>query len=527
MDVSTNSHASLSFAKRCLTACDKHHKSCFKQELGNRVLPTRLIDIGNDTNIQPLLVNSTDLDKNSRYLTLSHCWGGHVPIQLLESNVETMKHSIPLHELPQTFQDALHFTKNLGLRYLWIDSLCIIQDSEEDWQKESARMCFVYTNSYCNIAAGAENSSLGLFTSRNPSTLQPITVRMGGMKHRVINSDMWQQQVEEAPLNQRSWVLQERILSPRNLHFSNEIFWECNETTSSESLPAGLPFLIQFRADFKMKAMKGLKIQQDSPENKCSHTEAYQSWQHIIEKYSNSALTVESDKMVAIGGLAERLQSVLNDTYLAGIWGHQLVTQLLWYCRDDSFSAKPKVYIAPSWSWASVNDGICFWNLYHDPEAKSELLISLKSTKIEHETSNTFGQVKSGALCLYGKLFNITSVYKGAQHDYDLIWADCLVCAKLVCAFDDFYDQSKQKHMYGLSILFRHDDGKRQELFGLLLEPSVNVGQFRRVGMFSVNGESLETVKTGLQCFDCKAGDTGLEYIDDGKDGCKYLITLI
>lgn len=441
-----------------------------------------------------------------------------------------MKHSIGLEELPRTFRDALHFTRDLGFRYIWIDSLCIIQDSNADWQQESAQMCHVYAKSYANISASAKNSTIGLFSLRNPRLLQPVTVRAKSIRTRVVDANIWRQQVEDAPLNQRAWVLQERLLSPRNLHFSKEIFWECNEATASETFPDRL-LSLHGTTLFKKIAREGLQISQDLQQNHWLHAarRIHASWKHIVQKYSRSALTFESDNLVAIGGLAQSLQSALNDKYLAEIWQNQLVAQLLWFRKDKSFS-KPKSYIAPSWSWASGNGAVEFWDPFAVQSAQCGPLISLESTNIDYKTSNLFGQVRSGSLCLYGKLFQITFVYNDDDmRDIPLIWADCLVHCCLLCQLDTQLltgNHVQQKHMYGLPLVTNHD-GEPQELYGLLLVSSSIAGQFQRVGTFNVFPEGAVLVKTGIQCFDGKAKDLGLEYIGDGQGGYKYLITLI
>jgi hypothetical protein len=102
------------------------------------------------------------------YLTLSHCWGKDQIFRLLETNIDQLRKAIPTNRLPQTFQQAIALTKRMGHRYIWIDSLCIIQDSEDDWHYESSRMGDVYKNSFCNISAtAAEDGRMGLFFERD------------------------------------------------------------------------------------------------------------------------------------------------------------------------------------------------------------------------------------------------------------------------------------------------------------------------------------------------------------------------
>ncbi|PMD41094.1 HET-domain-containing protein [Hyaloscypha variabilis F] len=182
--------------------------------------------------------------RNIQYTTLSHRWDSDSSSQfkLTRENIVHLCSDIELLSLPQTFVDAIQITRKLGIRYLWIDSLCIIQDDEDDWTHEAALMDRVYMNGLLNIsAAGAEESSQGCFFRRDPSRvdLMSITAPPGRQgSWRIARANFWIQGVEWASLNKRGWVLQERVLSRRVLHFAKEqIFWECRQLRASESLP--------------------------------------------------------------------------------------------------------------------------------------------------------------------------------------------------------------------------------------------------------------------------------------------------
>ena len=138
-----------------------------------------------------------------------------------------MLQAINFSHLPQTFRDAMEVAQRLGIRYLWIDSLCIIQDSVEDWQKESATMSQVYSNGVVNICAVASrNSTEGIFYTRNTVCSRPVHMQVsfeGAVQKRTFcDADLWLEGVDEAPLNRRAWVMQERLLSKRNLCFGTE-----------------------------------------------------------------------------------------------------------------------------------------------------------------------------------------------------------------------------------------------------------------------------------------------------------------
>jgi hypothetical protein len=147
--------------------------------------------------------------------------------------------------MPKTFQDAVLFVRQHGVRYLWIDSLCIIQDSPEDWAFESARMGDVYKHAICNIAAtAAADGSVGCFFERNAILAQPLRVRIESFKglysptnlYDIVPQDFWSHEVADAPLNQRAWVLQEQFVSGRIVHCGkNQLLWECREHVSTST----------------------------------------------------------------------------------------------------------------------------------------------------------------------------------------------------------------------------------------------------------------------------------------------------
>ncbi|GKT40318.1 uncharacterized protein ColSpa_00499 [Colletotrichum spaethianum] len=146
-----------------------------------------------------------------------------------------MVEGIPIEETSQTFRDAFDATRKLNLRYIWIDSLCIIQDSEEDWREQSAQMIQVYSNAFINITAThAPDGQHGCFVERDPATTGPVTVRLewgpNPGTYYMINPEDFQHNVERAPLHKRAWVVQERIMAQRSIHCcKSQLFWECSE----------------------------------------------------------------------------------------------------------------------------------------------------------------------------------------------------------------------------------------------------------------------------------------------------------
>lgn len=143
----------------------------------------------------------------------SHCWGQEQPLRLLSTNTHRLLQRIEWDELPLTFQHAMTVVRHLGIGYLWIDSLCIQQDSVEDWQSEGARMSIIYTSSYCNIAAVDSTSCQGgLFHDRSPRDLEPylVSTKWTGSLQRygMIRENYWSQKLLSKALYGRAWVFQ-------------------------------------------------------------------------------------------------------------------------------------------------------------------------------------------------------------------------------------------------------------------------------------------------------------------------------
>lgn len=158
--------------------------------------------------------------KSHSYTTLSHCWGSIDLIKLTTTSLESFKESLPINQFPKTFTDAIEVNRRLKIRYIWIDSLCIIQEGDEmkDWSHEASLMQKVYSNSICNIsAAGATDGTKGLFFERNLVPKEPIRIKNSRKITRlrlpegkdtqlyyIFDTDHWKNQVEKGPLNKRA-----------------------------------------------------------------------------------------------------------------------------------------------------------------------------------------------------------------------------------------------------------------------------------------------------------------------------------
>ncbi|ORY17667.1 heterokaryon incompatibility protein-domain-containing protein, partial [Clohesyomyces aquaticus] len=321
-----------------------HHDECLDKDL--RPMPTRVLDVGQkDSTIK--LVEARE--RSGTFIALSHCWGGTQGFRTTAETIEHFKSGFDIEEAPATFQDAIIVTRLLGIPYLWIDSLCIIQDDPADWDEESSRMGSVYSFSYLTIAASrAASDSEGFLKPRqhvqhllriNSPELQPADIYLRLKNTRNSYNELQSSGFREAePLDLRAWTLQERWLSKRILDFrTGEVTWWCQKHGKKES------------------------AMEQSSENaslldptKLYSRGSYLGWYSLLEDYTRRSITFVSDIFPALSGLAAMVAQHDKTTYLAGLWWEDMALGLCWHVSSQSSSSRDP-YTAPTWSWASVD----------------------------------------------------------------------------------------------------------------------------------------------------------------------------
>lgn len=207
-----------------LEDCSKHHDHA-NLFLEDPELPTRLLDVRDRTKLR---LHCAEKGERGKYIALSHCWGKAKTFQTTRGNISDLREEVKVDQLPKTFRDAVEVTRELGIHFLWIDSLCIIQNNLDDWIQESKRMESVFASAYCTIAAtSAEDSTKGFLNRQSVKKCVHVS-----------NMDKYfNQDVEKGILNQRAWVFQERALSRRIIHFtSTQTYWECGSVIRAECL---------------------------------------------------------------------------------------------------------------------------------------------------------------------------------------------------------------------------------------------------------------------------------------------------
>lgn len=375
------------------------HKPCRRLVRNPKWYPTRLLDIGVPGDLTwKLHICADDKIISPNYMTLSYRWGSLPCLKLMQSNIDELRQGQFVDELPQTFRDAVRVLRRFSVRYLWIDSLCIMQDSLEDWERESSTMHDVYANSSCNISAIASaDPTGGLFQNHDKDAIQPglVTLNAGAAQKRyhILDDSYWDRQISNTVLNQRGWVFQERLLAPRVLHFAqHQIFWECFSEQKCEAFSLGVPWqksLKSFEAIFKPAPLEQ-SVMSDS---------AFHQWQNLVESYTKCALTVPGDKLVALSGLAHVFQDATGDEYLGGLWKSRLAHSLHWQA-ERPMRASSTTYIAPSWSWACGSGSVKWQELepgYHP-------LMSVLDARSQPASSDCTGRVVGGFLVVKGLL---------------------------------------------------------------------------------------------------------------------------
>ncbi|KAF1949893.1 HET-domain-containing protein [Byssothecium circinans] len=384
---STGSDAAFELATFWLSDCVTNHDKCRDiSPVGHlSFVPTRLIDVSNNAIKLVETANVFKEGDDRSYVSLSHCWGLIHIIRTLKENYEAHLQNIDPALLSKTFREAIHATRKLGQRYVWIDSLCIIQDDKSDWEKEAATMCDVYRNAVFKIAAAhAAGGDTGCFMDRDGLLHFPFVVDMppsgsdpGSTKVHRFQFDSYGREQglggPEPPLYGRAWVLQEQLLSPRMLIYDgSQIRWECASGHGSENSPVGgLSRHIGHQNSIRMGIFNPAEFFHlpETQDEDFSARVQLQNWCYGVMDYTHRGMTQPSDRLVAIDGIAQALRRHTKREYYAGLWSEKLWIGLLWniphtneytpttvgaFDMDRNKHARHKEEIAPSWSWASV-----------------------------------------------------------------------------------------------------------------------------------------------------------------------------
>ena len=360
-------------ANQWLRDCTKH--DCCPMQ-NPEPLPSRVIDVASDSDGD--IVSLVDGRGHfNYYAALSYPWGGRQVGQTTGRNLPVRQHAMDMKSLSSSVQDAIWVTRRLGLRYLWVDAICILQDSEEDKVRELKSMAAIYRQAYVTLlAASSESSSDGFLDNQyfveGSSRVLPFwtkTMVLTSVGVRYNDRSFY----PKGPLDFRAWAFQENLLSSRRLLFTPlTLQYECRRgrVNLGDSLcdpwrvlgaqifispgsiirlpAAGVPLRAR-----KFNVSRLTRRQSAGPEGGL----ILALWQDILQEYTSRSLTFQEDVLPALSAIAEAFQPFVGDQYLAGLWsGSALPVLLIWHATFSTtgrLRPEPTEYLGPSWSWVS------------------------------------------------------------------------------------------------------------------------------------------------------------------------------
>jgi hypothetical protein len=518
----------LSWILEELNQCQRSHRH--NVDDANKFLPSRLIHVGDDA--QGILPHLVIVDYRLRrrapeYVALSYCWGtpaeSATQFKTEQNTLKDRMAGFELDAMTKVMQDAVVTTRKLSIRYLWIDAVCIIQDDNADWERESSTMGDVYRHAYVTICAMASPSCHIGFLERNPPSISvPFQSRVDPVTRGFYNirlfgpsplgqkpyddgefddeDNTFEESVSEQKWARRGWTFQESMLSRRKLYFgSHQLVFSCSHHSTSET-----------GADRLSNGLEHFPVYLGPRHDR---------WLELVEGFGSLDLTYNADRLPAISGMARLMGHGAAD-YYAGHWRQSLLPSLCW-SRDGAVVSAEAVkerilaspgathlYVAPSWSWATRKQAISFLTSPED-DVKSEVdSITCWTTPAGLDP---FGRVKDGLLTVRGKLLPVgspiifddsTKPGPGAMFDYRCVYSRGIRTAWVgldwhVSRRPDDRDGTQLSLLLLLSYLWRLDGSKRRVRLGLgiILHPSSQVpGKYIRVGLF-------KTTEYGLALF--------------------------
>lgn len=361
---STSSDASFHLASSWLKFCLKYHNKCSAHLKQPGFLPSRLLYISAEkSGLHVKLCERNILPSKTQYFTLSYYWGKKEHILLTSQTYNLYNNNIPVGDLPKSVLDAIIITLRLGYNHLWVDRLCIFQDSPEAWSSEAEVMGKIYQNGICNISAAvSDHCDGGCFNTRNPLSNLPCTLPIieahSGLQWAATSSSGG---VGYSPINSRGWVVQESALAPRTLYYnSNIIHWKCVTAECSEISPSFTSSL----PSFNMKCSLNILLD-TSPDT------LYQAWKlnwwSILQVYTRCSLTHADDKWNAISGLSRLVEAHSQKSLIAGHWAEYITEDITWrvdpgyYIENDNGVREPwklPSKVSPTWSWISIHSPV-------------------------------------------------------------------------------------------------------------------------------------------------------------------------
>lgn len=438
-NLTPDSEKSFTRVKSWMESCHRDHPSCSSQH--EQAMPKRLIAIS--PNNLRLLETNAEIQK---YAALSYKWGGPQRVQATNASLRSLMNGFRIEDLPYSLRDAVTVTQQLGLSYLWIDALCIIQDNESDKSTEVSRMATIYENAAVTIASSRTNSAMESFLGPriefngrrfdNDSSHElfgfDYHCRDGQLGSIVLMHEYMPRLFDQEPLDTRAWAFQERLLSPRIIDYcSEQTKWVCRMSQGQTGFTDGwLNRSVGYR-DHELLIRSQDTIRSLDHASKNSIHNARYEWYSILSLYTSRDITRKADRLPAISAVARRYAEILEVEYMAGLWRPWLGEELLWKQHQNiTGTVRPTEYQyqGPSWSWAGIDAPIEIkmlssserWATVTSPDSEVRRFVGIPhmdnfqsgdAFKIVDSsikllvTDAEFGEVKSGAqLIVHGKV---------------------------------------------------------------------------------------------------------------------------
>lgn len=469
------------------------------------------------------------------YAALSYCWGQDQVFKTTSENKDDVENGIPLSLLPKTITDAIHITRELGIKLLWVDSLCLVQDEEDELAKEVAKMHHYYGNAHVTISAATATSCNEGFLQDHAMPRTSEDVITGpfyfpvdlGIQGSLSYLKLFLPSFETQAIDSRAWTLQEGLLSHRLISFSSRVVrWSCRTESYGKST-----------YDDTRGIHESFSAVCSGTEELSDHDLAWRTlkvWCRVVDNYTKRDMSNQGDRLPAISGIASVLSARSTSfqerehqvDFLAGFLVHYslahslrvvdwprlevkyhpqnhfesglLVLQLLW---DDSTlqmtrwiklqnqpqESQPSSYIAPSWSWASHVGTVGMAITHLDDEWFQLLSLTaweqgLRVCEVCANPSKSeapYGALSGGSITLNGRVFRpdeeqdkIESVaFDDGRRD--IAPGDCggLFCLQIVANIDQPSPNPRVSELYENLTLFRLTDLLRKGLHGIVLEP--------------------------------------------------------
>jgi len=517
----SGSRQSLDIAAALVSNCIEKHERCAKELTP---LPSRVLDV--DSTGDTIRLIDCPADLKGKYISLSHCWGSSETLTTTQESYEARTTGIPLSHLPKTFFDTVTIARHLKIRYVWIDSLCIMQENLDDWARESGRMRDIYSNAYLVIAANhARDGSEGCFHERPARPVSKISLpEIGEANAQLLYpGDEWTPSgvgFEEEPLSGRGWALQERVLAQRILHYNTrQIYLECNHGILGED---GCRFEDRYCCNLSEleKAKEADEVKEpvdEEPESRRNSSKQdleHTMWKNLLWYYGQRKLTKATDKLPAMSGIAKLLKSRLEAQYVAGLWSDALIEGLAWQSIGHRAPTSATEYTGPSWSWASY-DGIAATGLRGDWKDVAEI----EDWHVELQSEeNLFGSVKNAWIRVHGPLVELKPSEKGFN-DHELVLKEMgrTPHPRLRTPYSDEegrqvtpdHDELKESgrwrglNMKVLILTSKKDpDAKAKEIlcYGLVIAPA-GEGRMKRVGWMFLDDEEANNILEDKECW--------------------------